>query len=161
MECMGNSVLDFFAENSMYNLILAPHLKLFQEKNVKKLIKRYSNCSNIIIDVNSNALIDMTYTKFADVYIGDISSQGYEFLYNPRPCVFLNPFKNKMVKMWELGDVVTDMSNFANAIESCFANHLKYVDLQKEEFAKRFSITDFPAGDRAAKVIKDFLLNGG
>ena len=34
--------------------------------------------------------IDMTYTDQASVYIGDVSSQVYEFLRRPRPCIFLN-----------------------------------------------------------------------
>ena len=33
----------------------------------------------------------MAYTQRADIYLGDVSSQVYEFLLNPRPCVFLNP----------------------------------------------------------------------
>ncbi len=32
----------------------------------------------------------MSYTTAADIYLGDVSSQVYEFLYEPRPCLFLN-----------------------------------------------------------------------
>ena len=33
----------------------------------------------------------MTYTKQADIYLGDVSSQVYEFMLKPRPCIFFNP----------------------------------------------------------------------
>lgn len=29
----------------------------------------------------------MTYTPAADIYLGDVSSQSYEFLLDPRPCL--------------------------------------------------------------------------
>jgi hypothetical protein len=32
----------------------------------------------------------MTYTRAADIYLGDVSSQVYEFLRTPKPCLFLN-----------------------------------------------------------------------
>ncbi len=155
----GTYILDYFSQNNKFNLIFAPHIKLFQNKSqyAKSLKRKYSFAKNIIIDVGSDALIDMTYTKFADIYIGDISSQGYEFLYKPRPCVFLNPYGNKDVKMWELGDVVCDIRDLESAINDAFVNHSKYKKKQEEEFAKRFSITDVPPGERAAQAIKEFL----
>jgi hypothetical protein len=32
----------------------------------------------------------MTYTSLADLYVGDVSSQVYEYLRDPRPCLFLD-----------------------------------------------------------------------
>ncbi len=154
----GIQIIDFFAQHKEFNLIFAPHLKLFQNNSTRKLVKRYCDCENILIDTGSDALIDMTYTKYADIYLGDISSQGYEFLYKPRPCVFLNPYGNKEVKMWELGDVVCDIKEFDTAINSAIKNHGKYVEKQEDEFSKRFSITDVPSGVRGAQAIKEFLL---
>src|SRR3546814_2965461 len=42
------------------------------------------------IDLGSERSIDMSYTGSADLYLGDVSSQVAEYLYRPRPCVFLN-----------------------------------------------------------------------
>lgn len=40
----------------------------------------------ILIDLGSKRLLDMSYTSGADIYLGDVSSQVYEFLDTPRPC---------------------------------------------------------------------------
>ncbi len=154
----GYQILDYFAHQSKFNLIFAPHLKLFQNKSIKKLRNRYSSCDNILIDTDTDALIDMTYTKYADIYLGDISSQGYEFLYKPRPCVFLNPENKEMIKMWELGDVISDINDFDIAINNALKNHINYIEIQKEEFSKRFSVTDVLPGERGAQVIKEFMI---
>ena len=53
----------------------------------------------------------MTYTEAALVYIGDASSQVYEFLRRPRPCIFLN-FEQvdwrdrENYSHWHLGQVI-------------------------------------------------------
>ena len=44
----------------------------------------------VIVDLDSHRLNDMTYTNAADIYLGDVSSQVYEFSTQPRPCVFIN-----------------------------------------------------------------------
>lgn len=90
----GVSVLDYFRSNAdRYNLIFAPHQKLF-ERRLRYgawLPKRFRDCPGILVDTGSPALADMSYTRAADIYLGDVSSQIYEFLRTPRPCLFLDP----------------------------------------------------------------------
>lgn len=98
----GNAVLQYFYERpDQYNLIFAPHVMLFS-KSVHispeyKVTRRrpdvepkFLTAPNIRIDIDSPRLFDMSYTLSADVYIGDVSSQVYEFLYRPRPCFFID-----------------------------------------------------------------------
>ena len=42
----------------------------------------------IRVDLGSPASTDMRYTLPSDVYLGDASSQVYEFLIKPRHCIF-------------------------------------------------------------------------
>ncbi len=97
----GRAVLDFFLDNPDYQLIFAPHVMLFERRFVVtvdkfridsagKLAAKYLDSPNIQVDLGSRASTDMTYTQAADIYLGDASSQVYEFLYRPRPCLFLN-----------------------------------------------------------------------
>ena len=56
----------------------------------------------------------MTYMLAADIYLGDVSSQVYEFLLEPRPCIFLNghnvPWQdNPYYSHWTLGQVIDDV----------------------------------------------------
>lgn len=44
----------------------------------------------MIVDLDSPRLVEMTYTLTADIYLGDLSSQLYEFLIRPRPVAFIN-----------------------------------------------------------------------
>ena len=67
--------------------------------------------ANVRIDRGSEASIDMSYTEAADVYIGDVSSQVYEFLRRPRPCIFVNLGGvdwrgNDHYAHWHLGQVI-------------------------------------------------------
>jgi len=97
----GEAVLDWFLAHPHYNLIFAPHVMLFRKKThlspeYRKgrrrpdIAERFRDAPNILIDVDSPRLFDMSYTIAADAYIGDVSSQVYEFLYRPRPVFFID-----------------------------------------------------------------------
>ena len=158
----GEQILDYFSRQDKYNLIFAPHVKVFQSKSSEKLEKKYADFNNILIDTGSDSLIDMTYTQNSDLFMGDVSSQGYEFLYHPRPCVFLNPYhldwKKEKILMWQLGEIVDDISQLDSKLDMAFANHAQYAEKQKEAFVNRFSLTDIPSGKRAAEEIIKFLI---
>lgn len=64
---MGRAVLDFFVANPHYNLIFAPHAVLFARRwrHHASLPPGYKGVSNILIDIDSPALSDMTYTLAA------------------------------------------------------------------------------------------------
>ena len=48
--------------------------------------KQLLRAPNLRFDPGSPASTDMTYTRAADIYLGDVSSQVYEFIAEPRPC---------------------------------------------------------------------------
>lgn len=171
----GMNVLEFFAENTNYNLIFAPHIMLFKKKlhasveHGKKAVRkdipaRFYECPNIHIDVDSDNLIDMTYTKSADIYMGDASSQIYEFIYRPRPAVFLCNSNieewagDRNFRHWELGPVVRDINDLASTFDQ--ASKLfqsDFEDKQKLAFNETFSSDKGPASSRAAKVLSEFM----
>jgi hypothetical protein len=103
----GNAILDYFAAHAdRYNLIFAPHVMLFRKKLHISLEyrtarlrpdipDRFRHCPNIRIDTDSPLLFDMAYTLAADAYIGDMSSQVYEFLIRRRACFFLDTHSDK------------------------------------------------------------------
>src|SRR3546814_16391226 len=86
------AVLDLFANSNRYNLIFAPHVRLFDPPAAEcyAQFERYRKLPHMHIDLGSERSIDMSYTGSADLYLGDVSSQVAEYLYRPRPCVFLN-----------------------------------------------------------------------
>jgi len=163
---MGIAVLDFFAENRDYNLIFAPHVVLFKRfvRHRGFLPSRYRKIPNLWIDTGSPASADMTYMLNSDIYLGDVSSQVYEFLLEPRPCIHLNP--NRVA--WEddpfyyhfhLGQVVNDVQrDMRHALEHAFSSHPQYVDEQRRAFAYTFHTqNDSTAAERGADAIGQFL----
>jgi hypothetical protein len=163
---MGLDVLDFFAENSNYNLIFAPHVVLFKRfvRHKGYLPKKYHGIPNILIDTGSQASADMTYILNSDIYLGDVSSQVYEFLLESRPCIHLNGHHvdwqdDPNYFHFTLGQVVDDVGNeLGPAIERAFETHKLYLDEQRRAFAYTFySEPDSTAAQRGADAIARFL----
>jgi hypothetical protein len=126
---MGRDVIDYFAgQQDRYNLIVAPHVMLFRKKLHYSLEYRSARLrpdvpshlpSNILVDLDSPRLFDMSYTRSADAYIGDVSSQVYEFLTHRGACFFLDSAGQVgedgalPYQFWENGDVCGDVQELA------------------------------------------------
>ncbi|WP_295444480.1 hypothetical protein [Sphingorhabdus sp. EL138] len=169
----GAEVLEQFYQSGRYNLILAPHVMLFARPwtitidrlsiaPAKKPHRRYHNAPHMLMDLGSPACTDMTYTNAADLYLGDVSSQVYEFLNRPRPCLFLDahdtPWQgNPNYRHWATGPVETDASDIIGAVDAAFASQASYSDAQRAVLEDSFSVTDIPASVRATAAIIDYL----
>ena len=160
----GREIIAWFAAQDRFNLIVAPHVRLFAEASdaEREAVTSLSVPGKILVDLGSDRLFDMSYTSGADIYLGDVSSQVYEFLARPRPCLFLNAHNvdwtgDPDYLFWTLGDVVDDLSNLADALERAPARHALYADAQRERLAE--SIGGDPAGaaQRGADAILRFL----
>lgn len=160
----GRDLIAWFAAQDRYNLVVAPHIRLFAEASEaeRDAVMRLAIPGKILIDLHSDRLFDMSYTSGADIYIGDVSSQVYEFLATPRPCVFLNAHRVEWegdpdYLFWTLGDVVDDLSELPGALDRAPARHPLYADAQRERLAE--SIGGDPAGAarRGAEAISRFL----
>jgi hypothetical protein len=170
---MGRRVLDWFAEHEDYQLIFAPHVMLFERPYVLTIDKlridragrineRYLRAPNIHIDLGSRASTTMTYTQAADIYLGDVSSQIYEFLLRPRPCVFLNPHRFDWVgdanfEHWRTGPVIEDVGQLGQALERARREQdTVWRPVQQALFDRSFDLTSEPSARRAARAIARF-----
>lgn len=165
-EKTGLQVLDFFADHPDYNLIFAPHVVLFKRyvRHRGYLPEKYRNIPNILVDTGSAASTDMTYILNSDIYLGDVSSQVYEFLLEPRPCIFLNAHHvdwqgNPYYLHFTLGQVVDDVPRqLGPALERAFETHGQYLEAQRRAFAYTFyTETGSTAAQRGADAIARFL----
>lgn len=169
----GAEVLEQFYQSGRYNLIFAPHVMLFARPwtvtidrlsmaSAKKPDPRYYDAPHMLMDLGSPACTDMTYTNAADLYLGDVSSQVYEFLHRPRPCLFLDAHDtqwqgNPNYRHWTTGPVKTDAKEIIGAVDAAFATQASYNDAQRNALADSFSVTDTAASVRAAAAIIDYL----
>jgi hypothetical protein len=173
----GPKLLDWFAseEGQKYNLIFAPHIMLFRKKLHVSLEYRtarvrpdiqdhWKNSPNILIDIDSDRLVDMSYTLSADAYIGDVSSQIYEFLIRPRPVYFIDRFsqdrrsKEGRYPAWEAGEVVHSADDLTQVLRACVKYDGGYAARQQALFADTISYEPgHPASQRAAEAIAELL----
>jgi hypothetical protein len=165
----GRAVLDHFLQDDRYNLIFAPHVMLFHRRFVLTIDKlrvdrpglidqRVLDAPNIHVDLGSRACTDMTYTAAADIYLGDVSSQIYEFLYRPRPCLFLNSHGvewqgDANYAHWRTGPVIENPESLGAALDRAVASHADYLPVQRELFGRSFDLTDQPSASRAADAV--------
>jgi hypothetical protein len=173
----GRDVLDWFVAHPEYNLIFAPHIMLFQRQAVFTIDKlriaragtldeKYRNAPNIHIDLGSTASTDMTYTNAADIYLGDVSSQIYEFLRFPRPAIFINSHghdykDNPNYAHWRAGDVINSADDLGEALGRASHRHDEhYRAAQKALFDYTFDLTDEPSSLRAARAIANIARRG-
>ncbi|MBB6124753.1 CDP-glycerol glycerophosphotransferase family protein [Sphingobium subterraneum] len=165
----GRAVLDTFLNDDRFNLIFAPHVMLFHRSftvTIDRLRvdrpgtidRRYHDAPNILIDLGSAASTDMTYTAAADIYLGDVSSQIYEFLYRPRPCIFLNSQHvdwrgDPNYAHWQAGEVIDNVADLRGALDRALADPNRYRDAQQDLFARSFELTEEASSVRAARAI--------
>lgn len=142
----GNDMLEFFYNNEEYNLIFAPHINLFNKKGYlnKDIINlKYFNRDNILIDLGSNNSVNMAYTMASDIYIGDVSSQVYEFLMIQKPCVFINSYNvewenDKYYQNWKLGKVIPNILDLKRVLKSTNIWQADFLDKQKKAIEYTF-----------------------
>ena len=173
----GRQVLDWFVEHEDHQLIFAPHVMLFERPYVVtidrlrldrpgRIEERYLRAPNIHIDLGSRTSTTMAYTNRADIYLGDVSSQVYEFLVRPRPCVFLNSHglawrDDPNFAHWRTGPVIRPEANLGadlgTALAQARAEHeTVWRPVQQELFDYSFDLTDEPSSMRAAKALVRF-----
>ncbi|MBS1093683.1 sensor domain-containing protein [Gluconobacter wancherniae] len=163
--CMGQDVLDYFAQQDRYNLIFAPHFRLFDNDRTsgETLKQRYGHHRHMLLDPGSQQSIDMTYTMAADLYLGDVSSQVAEFMIRPRPCLFLNAHQaewrgNPNYQFWTLGPIIETTENLGASVEEAFRSHPRFLERQRQYVLETFENTgDKPTAPAAADAIIDFL----
>ena len=169
----GRAVLEHFLRDDRYNLIFAPHVMLFHRRFVVTIDKfrvdragaidqRFRDAPNILVDLGSAASTDMTYTAAADIYLGDVSSQVYEFLYRPRPCLFLDAHATRWAgdanyAHWQAGEVVTDTQGLGAALDRAVAQHDLYRPVQRALFQRSFELTAERSAVRAARAVMSVL----
>jgi hypothetical protein len=160
---MGRQILEWFTNTTTYNLIFAPHIRLFEGATMAEQheLQRYTG-ENILVDLGSDAGVNMTYTHAADIYLGDISSQVYEFLIPPRPCIFLNAHaadwnNNPNYLCWKCGPVLSNVDDLGSHLDTATRTHAEYRPRQETLVQYTFDHSEHSAGVRGANAIAEYL----
>lgn len=166
----GSKILNWFAAHPQYDLIFAPHIMLFERRlsvtiqpprigRVGTISKQIADSPNIFVDVRSRALTTMEYLNRADIYLGDASSQVYEFMLRPRPCIFFDAHRfdwasNPNFAHWRAGRVLTRIDELESALANARDDHRRqFAGIQRELLRYTFDLNCTPSSDRAAEAI--------
>lgn len=152
-------VIERFRKQDRYNLVFAPHIRSIEAMSQADRQRFLSQAAadRIIIDLGSPSLFDMRYTQAADIYLGDVSSQLYEFLSRPRPAVFLNSHgvdwkPDARYAGWHLGEVADGADTVLTAIDRAIIDHDGKTDAQIK--ALQFAFGDFEGAiSRSADIL--------
>jgi len=144
---MGPELLRWFAAQAgRWNVIVAPHVMLFRKDwhyslELHSLRKRPcvpAECFDVPfmrIDTDSPYLFDMSYTRAADIYIGDVSSQVYEFLAHRGACYFLDTGKSESpLELWQNGVLCKNIAQLTAQLEDWQANAERHRAIQDRLF---------------------------
>jgi hypothetical protein len=127
-----------------------------------RIEERYLRAPHIHIDLGSRLATTMVYTNRADIYLGDASSQVYEFLRRPRPCVFLNPRKlawrgDPNFAHWRAGPVIEQVADLAEALAGSQRDPAAtFLPVQQALFDASFDLTQEASSVRAARALARF-----
>jgi hypothetical protein len=91
-----------------------------------------------------------------------VSSQIYEWIQQPRPAIFLNTHRPDWpnqadYRHWALGEVIDGIAALPAALARAVADPARHASAQRQAVADTFSVTDRPAGERAADAILAFM----
>ncbi len=159
----AEDVIRLFAGQDRYNLVVAPHIRLSHDmKEAEKGRWRAMSGRHILVDLDSPSLIDMTYARSTDLYLGDMSSQLYEFLIDPRPVVFFNAHRvdwrsNPRHAGWHLGEVVNQVTGILPALDRAAAGHLALAHRQRQAVREAFGEYQ-GASRRGAEIVAQAVL---
>jgi hypothetical protein len=148
-------LIDAVIADGRYNLIVAPHVRMFEMAGEaeRETWRRRAVEGRVIVDLDSERLSDMSYTSAADIYLGDVSSQVYEFLTVAKPCIFIDTHgaawrDNPDYAMWQFGPVCSDMAQIMDALDHASEQHGDYIETQRRMVADALG----DSGERAAEV---------
>lgn len=155
----ARQVIGQFARQSRYNLVFAPHIRAAENMEAAEREEwlRLALEGQILVDLDSSRLIDMSYALAADIYLGDMSSQLYEFLVRPRPVAFLNAHhatwrNDPRFAGWALGEVAERPEDVIAVIDRAVAGHP--VKVAQQQAAVRDAFGEIQgAALRGAQVI--------
>lgn len=155
-------LIDAVIADDHFNLIVAPHIRMFEHASAtaRQAWQARAVPGRVIVDLGSPRLSDMSYTSAADIYVGDVSSQVYEFLTVAKPCIFLDAHGadwrgNPDYAMWQFGPVVSDLPQFVAAMGDAAPSHGDYIAVQRAMVADALG----DSGERAAEVAADQLID--
>ena len=147
----GLDLLKALSDTNKYNIIFMPHPDL--ARKYPKLVNKALEFPNVVL-VN-RPKINLEYMALADLYITDVSSSAFEFLYFNKPIIYFNTKgrPKEAYPAWRFGKVVEDLDSLLLEVEVSLKNPQELEPQRREVFEKTFYKIDKGVSLEIAKVI--------
>lgn len=121
-----------------FNLIIKLHPNLLKQYEIDILIQKEKNENKNILFLDNFPII-YPLLNIIDIYLGDFSSIGYDFLYFDKPMFFLKSENNNFSNLFECGHLIT--KNIYKTIEQNL-DHKSYSSQKDSLYKYTFSKTN-------------------
>jgi CDP-glycerol glycerophosphotransferase (TagB/SpsB family) len=150
----GRQLLEALSASGKYNIIFMPHPDL--ARRIPPLLAELGKLSNIVIAERSR--INLDYMAAADIYITDVSSSVFEWLYFNKPVLFFNTKKinwqhNRYYLSWVLGEVAETVSVMMGEIDKALTGPDNFLDQRQAMRSKIFTNQDKNISKLMAEII--------
>lgn len=143
-----------------YNLIVAPHMRLAETMSPedRRAAQELAVDDRILVDLGSPRSYDMSYTQVADLYVGDVSSQVYEYISRPRPCLFFDMTgadhrSDPDFAFQDFGEVVRSPGGIGAAIERAPVRFGDFRGVQERAAERALGLSKGDAVVEAASIV--------
>ena len=160
-QAFGPQIVERIRDCGHFNLIVAPHVRLFESAPPQERARwaALSDGARLIFDPGSERSIDMSYTLAGDIYLGEFSSQLYEFLIEPRPAVFIDVLGDggqddtNLPAMWATGETVRRVEDIVPALLRVRDRHAEFRGRQRALTRRAFGDLESDAAELAADAL--------
>jgi hypothetical protein len=157
----GQELLKALSATGKYNVIFMPHPDLASKYPALVNLARQLT-KVIVVDRPS---INLDYFSVADLYITDVSSSVFEWLYFHKPALFFNTKKadwrhSQYYPSWILGAVAEDIPVLLAAVGQALQHPEEYQEQREEVFNRSFANKDKKVSRLIAEVIWNKLKQG-
>jgi glycosyltransferase involved in cell wall biosynthesis len=150
----GRQLMEALAATGKYNLIFMPHPDLARQH--PREIEALKGIPNTVVIARPK--INLDFMALADVYITDVSSSVFEWLYFDKPALFFNTKnidwrKNPFYGSWTLGKVTQTIPEMLAAVEEALSGNDNFRERRKLVLQESFANREQPVSRKIAELI--------
>ncbi len=139
----GLDLLEELSRSGKYNVIFMPHPDLARKH--PKLVRRATSSGNITLATRNK--INLEYMACADIYITDVSSSAFEWLYFDKPVLFFNTKKGdreneSRYPVWACGKVLESVPSMLEAVFGALTVPEEFGERRRDMFKRTFANTE-------------------
>ena len=157
----AEKIVSAILESKKYNIILSPHPLVNKWYFFDRIKLHFSKSERLYIDWSSIHKVNFDYMKIADIYLGDVSSSIYEWLFFDKPMIFYNSHNvewknNPYYRFWNLGNIAADPQELLKHLDKSISGDDSFARVRKETKEYVFGNIDGKASYRTAVKLYNY-----